>query len=190
MPINAPLAEYPEFNSKERHWIGVIINQRDHLVSIEPDSPLVRKRIEAFNWALEAIKDEKADIYDDLFYVLQGRRNTLEQLPESEMNGFLGAELRAIDWLMEELIPGSGHYAYRRKLKPWYVRNKMAEYSSFEVGVVLAETAEEAIDLVLSTDKVRYANEELREVHLGHVIEFEATELSFRRGLLFHSDLR
>jgi hypothetical protein len=194
MPQVAPLAEWPEYTSKERHRIQVLINQRDHLVSLEPDSASVLKRIEAFNWMLDSLAHDDAEFSEDFFYILRDRRNYIETIPDEEMNGFLGAEARAIDWAMEELLPGSGHKAFWSKVKPYLVYAPNLEWGTFEAGVVIAESAEEAIDIVRASDPKLYPgrNHPL-EVYLnstnGDEIELVAREVSLRKGLIYHHNL-
>lgn len=192
MPQVAPVTEWPEYSSKERHRIQVLINQRDHLVSLEPDSGAVKKRIDAFNWLLDAIAHEDAEFKEDYFYLLRDRRNYIEKIPDEEMNGFLGAEARAIDWAMEELVPGSGHKAFWSKVKPWIVYATGLEIGYFEAGVVIAETAEEAVEMVVNAEPKKYPHR-LHEMHVrlnpDTTIEYIAREVSLRKGLIYHNNI-
>ena len=192
MPQVAPVTEWPEYSSKERHRIQVLINQRDHLVSLEPDSGAVKKRIDAFNWLLDAIAHEDAEFKEDYFYLLRDRRNHIEKIPDEEMNGFLGAEARAIDWAMEELVPGSGHKALWSKVKPWIVYATGLELGYFEAGVVIAETAEEAVEMVLNAEPKKYPHR-LHEMHVrlnpDTTIELVAREVGLRKGLIYHNNI-
>jgi hypothetical protein len=192
MPQVAPVTEWPEYSSKERHRIQVLINQRDHLVSLEPDSGSVKKRIDAFNWVLDAIAHEDTEFKEDYFYLLRDRRNYIEKIPDEEMNGFLGAEARAIDWAMEELVPGSGHKAFWSKVKPWIVYATALEIGQFEAGIVIAETAEEAIEMVLNAEPKKYPHR-MNEMHVrinpDTTVEYVARELSLRKGLLYHNNV-
>lgn len=187
----APAAEWPEYSSKERHRIQVLINQRDHLVSLEPGSGKVKKRIDAFDWILDALAHEDVEINEEYFYLLRDRRNYIEKIPDEEMNGFLGAEARAIDWAMEELIPGSGHKAYWSKVKPYYVYAPNLVWGAFEAGIVIAENAEEAIQIVRDAEpKVYPGRNHPREVYLttnnGEELDLVAKEISLRKGLIYH----
>lgn len=196
MPQVAPVTDWPEYSSKERHRIQVLINQRDHLVSLEPDSGSVKKRIDALNWLLDAIAHEDAEFKEDYFYLLRDRRNYIEKIPDEEMNGFLGAEARAIDWAMEELVPGSGHKAFWSKVKPWLVYSPNLQFGSFEAGVVIAESAEEAIEMVrASEDKIYPHRRHPLPVYLQDVakdegeLELLAREISLRKGLIYHNNI-
>jgi len=193
MPQVAPVTEWPEYSSKERHRIQVLINQRDHLVSLEPDSGSVKKRIDAFNWLLDAIAHEDTEFKEDYFYLLRDRRNYIEKIPDEEMNGFLGAEARAIDWAMEELVPGSGHKAFWSKVKPWLVYATGLEIGQYEAGVVIAESAEEAIEMVTQANPKKYPHR-LHEMHvrtnfMDDTIELVAREISLRKGLIYHNNI-
>lgn len=194
MPQVAPLSDWPEYTSKERHRIQVLINQRDHLVSLEPDSGSVKKRIDALNWILDAVAHEDTPFNEDYFYLLRDRRNYIEKIPDEEMNGFLGAEGRAIDWAMEELLPGSGHKAFWSKVKPYIVYSPNIQWGSFEAGVVIAESPEEAIEIVRATDEVKYPHRNNPiGVHTSVIntpegeIELLAREISLRKGLIYHT---
>lgn len=194
MPQVAPVTEWPEYSSKERHRIQVLINQRDHLVSLEPDSGAVKKRIDALNWILDALAHEDAEFKEDYFYLLRDRRNYIEKIPDEEMNGFLGAEARAIDWAMEELVPGSGHKAYWSKVKPWLVYAPNLQWGSFEAGVVIAESAEEAIEIVRKSEEKAYPHRRNSlPVYItdpsGGEMELAAREISLRKGLIYHNNI-
>lgn len=191
MPQVAPVTEWPEYSSKERHRIQVLINQRDHLVSLEPDSGNVKKRIDAFNWILDAIAHDDVEFKEEYFYLLRDRRNYIEKLPDEEMNGFLGAEGRAIDWALEELVPGSGHKAYWSKVKPWIVYPTALEPNSLEAAVIIAESAEEAIELLHAAEPKRYPhriNDRHIDLSPDTTVEYVAKEISLRKGLIYHNN--
>lgn len=192
MPQVAPVTEWPEYTSKERHRIQVLINQRDHLVSLEPDSGAVKKRIDALTWMLDALAHDDVEMNEDYFYLLRDRRNYIEKIPDEEMNGFLGAEARAIDWALEELVPGSGHKAFWSKVKPWIVYATALEIGSFEAGVVIAETAEEAVEMVLEAEPKKYPHR-INEMHVrlnpDTTVEYVAREITLRKGLIYHNNL-
>lgn len=187
----APVSEWPEYSSKERHRIQVLINQRDYLVSLEPDSGMVKKRIDALSWMLDSLAHEDAEFKEDYFYLLRDRRNYIETIPDEEMNGFLGAEARAIDWAMEELVPGSGHKAFWSKVKPWIVYPTALEPNSLEAAIIIAESAEEAISLLLAAEPKKYPHR-INERHVtlspDTTVQYVAREISLRKGLLYHNN--
>ena len=190
--FNAPLSEYPDYNSRERGKIGALISIRNHLSSLDLDSSRVIARVAALNWALEAIKDITYEVQTEEdhthFYTLRDRRNYLERLEEEEKDGFLVRECKAIDWIMEELVEGSGHKVDRKKVVPWLVTNKSTEFGEFDAGIVLAESAVEAIELVWTTESVRYPGMDLRQVIITDQV-LEATEVTYRKGLIYHNNI-
>lgn len=196
MPQVAPITEWPDYSSKERHRIQVLINQRDHLISLDPESGAVKKRIDAFAWLLDYLMwedaDKKREINEDYFYLLRDRRNYIEKIPDGEMNGFLGAEARAIDWALEELVPGSGHKAFWSKVKPFIVYATALEIGYYEAGVVIAESEEEAVEMVLNAEPKKYPHR-LNEMHVrlnpDTTIEYVAREVSLRKGLIYHNNI-
>lgn len=198
MPQVAPITEWPDYSSKERHRIQVLINQRDHLVSLDPESGAVKKRIDALNWILDYLMWEpeeegvKREINEDYFYLLRDRRNYIEKIPDEEMNGFLGAESRAIDWALEELVPGSGHKAFWSKVKPYLVSATGLEIGYFEAGVVIAESEEEAVQMVLEAEPKKYPHR-LNEMHVrlnpDTTINYVAREITLRKGLIYHNNI-
>ncbi len=188
--IAAALADYPDYNNKERTRIGTIAACAERLRSLNPDSPRVIKRIEAYEWVLEALKtvDDQPEVVDELFFVIRDRRNDLEDLPDEEMDGYLGRELRSVDWAMEELIPGSGHIANRKLVVPWLVINTTRSREDvLDSAVVLAETEVEAIDLVKATRRIYYPDRTGRAVEVDGQ-NLEATKLAYRKGILYHNN--